>query len=264
MYYDFLLLGHLVWNLPLLVLLIGISFLYSYLIKRYTDVRLFNKQPIFFFLSLCLICLILGSPLSAFSHLSLSLHMIQMSILYFIIPPLLLVGIPPQLFARAIRTSLLQKIGKLFLTPKLALMLFSALFLLYHLPFLLEYLSQAPLIQSIYLCILFILSFSLWWPIVSPDHRQRLYKKQKKNFILLTMLMLMPACSLFILSAFIDGVQNPYLNQLAVLLCLPTNSNSLDLLASPFHSKYDPLVAGTLMLGIHKSGIMLSTRLAKK
>ncbi|WP_246202573.1 cytochrome c oxidase assembly protein [Virgibacillus doumboii] len=261
MTFEFLLWGQMEWDFPLSVFLAGIAVTYSYLLKYLSSIRLYTKQPFLFFLALCLLYLIIGSPLSAISHLSFSLHMLQLSILYFIIPPLILAGIPGQLFKQLLKIPLIIKTGKLFLTPKLALFLFSLLFLIYHLPFVLRVFSQNPFMQNGFLLALFILSFILWWPIVSPDPNQRFYNKHKKRYIFLSGLLLMPACTIFIVSALIDGTQNPFLNQITAQLCTPTQTDSPNLLPSPFNTKYDQIMAGALMLGVHKFGMILSSRL---
>ncbi|WP_085993288.1 cytochrome c oxidase assembly protein [Oceanobacillus senegalensis] len=261
MWYEAFLLGELVWNFPLSVFLIGIAFFYFYILKHYTTIKLYSKPPLLFLLALCILYLILGTPLSAFSHLSFSLHMLQMSILYFIIPPLILAGIPEHMFKMIVKIPLTKIIGKLFLTPKLALFLFSLLFMLYHLPVTLRISSQIPFIQNGILSLLFILSFSLWWPIVSPDTKQRLYKKQKRRYLFLSGILLMPACFIFIWNAWIAEVQNPFLNQITAQLCVPIESNSMNLFPSLFRTKYDQIMAGTLMLAMHKLGMILSSYL---
>ncbi|WP_369293410.1 cytochrome c oxidase assembly protein, partial [Alkalihalophilus pseudofirmus] len=55
---------------------------------------MYHRQPFLFFSSLILFYLTTGSPFAALSHLTFSSHMVQMSILFFIFPPLFLLGIP--------------------------------------------------------------------------------------------------------------------------------------------------------------------------
>lgn len=265
MFYEALLLGQLVWNFPLLVFLIGIVMVYSFVLIKFTAIRLFSKQPLLFFLSFILLYFVVGSPFSAIGHLSFSFHMLQMSILYFIVPPLILAGVPSHMFSLVHKIPITKNIKKVLLTPKKALYLFSILFLLYHLPVVMNFLTQNAFLQNGYLLLLFILSFSLWWPIVSPDPKQRLYKEKKKKYLFLSGMILMPACLLFILNAFTEGSQTPFLNQITVQLCLPPNANAdyINPLSSPFHTKYDQILAGILMLGMHKFGIILSSHLQK-
>lgn len=259
MYYEILLLGQFEWNLLLFIFLLGIALIYSVLLKRFTTITIFKKQPLFFLLSLSLLYLLIGSPLSVISHLSFSLHMIQMSILYFIIPPLILLGIPEPMFQQIRKGSITKCISKLFVKPKHGLFLFSTLFLFYHLPFVLNPLSQNPMMQNGYLSLLFIFTFSMWWPIVSPDLKQRLHAEKKKRYIFLSGIVIMPACILFISNAIVGGIENPFLNQMTAELCLPPQMNSLPSLPFQLSTTFDQLMAGTLMLGIHKFSLFLFT-----
>jgi len=248
------------WNTPLLVGLTGIVVLYTVLIHRFTEIKINHKRPLFFFLSLGLLYLTIGSPLTTISHLSFSLHMIQMSILYFVVPPILLIGIPNNLFQRIRKIRMVNKISKWFLTPRIALIIFALLFLIYHLPVVLNVFSQSPFIHNGYIFLLLILSFSMWLPIVSPDPRQRFCKGQKKRYAILSGVLLMPACLLFVYSALIEGINNPFLTQITAHLCTPYQSISLNILPPPFNTKYDQVLAGFIMLGIHKFALMVSFR----
>ncbi|WP_307794877.1 cytochrome c oxidase assembly protein [Alkalihalobacillus sp. BA299] len=264
MFNEVLLEGQLMWNTPLLVCLIGIAVLYALLVYRLTDIKIYYKQPLFFFLSLGLLYLTIGSPLTTISHLSFSLHMIQMSILYFIVPPIFLLGIPNNVFQKIWKIPMVKGISKRFLPPRFALIIFAVLFLMYHLPIFLNLFSQNSFVHNAYIVLLLILSFSMWWPIAAPDPKQRFCKGQKKRYAFLNGVFLMPACFLFILGAFMDGMNNPFLTQLTSHLCTPSHSISLDILPPPFNTKYDQVMSGIFMLGMHKFALMLTFRLRNK
>ncbi|WP_370221759.1 cytochrome c oxidase assembly protein [Cytobacillus sp.] len=262
MFYNVLLEDQFMWNTPLLLGLMGIAVLYVLAATRLADIKMYHKQPLFFFFSLGLLYLTIGSPLTVISHLSFSLHMIQMSIIYFIVPPLFLLGIPSHLFHRKI--SMVNKISKWFFTPKISLIVFAVLFLMYHLPAVLNVFSQNPIVHNGYIYLLLVLSFSMWWPIVSPDLKQRLCEGRKQRYAFLSGVLLMPACLLFVFSAFIDGANNPFLTQITSHLCIPSQSISLTILPPPFNTNYDQATAGFIMLGIHKAALMATTRLGAK
>ncbi len=264
MFWDVLLAGQLVWNTQLLIVLICIGIVYTFFIHRFTTLKLYHKQPLLFFLGLGFLYLTIGSPLYNISHLSFSLHMIQMSILYFIIPPIILFGIPESICNQVFEMQRLKKIMKLLFSAKMALYVFAVLFLLYHLPVVLNILSQSPYLQNGYLLLLFILSFGMWWPIASPDLKQRLCKGCMKRYGFLNGLILMPACLLFILTAFIDGGNNPFFAQITAHLCMPSQSSSFTLLPPPFNTKFDQIMAGIFMLGLHKFGLVMTFTLEKK
>lgn len=263
MVYEILLDGQLVWHIPLLTVVISAAVIYTFLIKRWTTIKMNEKQPLLFLLGLGILYITTGSPFAVMSHLAFSLHMFHMSILYFIIPPLLLLGIPEPLFQQIGRHPIIKTGSKLFLPPMIALSGFAVLFLMYHTPLVLEGLSQSPFLRDGYTFVLFLLSFSMWWPLTAPDPKQRLDRKRKKRFAFWSGVFIMPACLLFIFNAFLSGMNNPFLSETTAHLCLPPGT-SHTLLPPFFNSTSDQLTAGMLMLAIHKMGLLLASRFDNK
>lgn len=264
MFFDVLLVEGMMWNTRLLAGIICLAMLYVFLLNRFTNIKVYHKQALLFFLGSGLLYIIIGSPLSNISHLSFSLHMIQMSILYFIIPPIILLGIPSHMFNQVLKFSIIKRTQKLFMPAKITLYAFAVLFLIYHFPFVLNILSQNTHLQNGYLLLLFMLSFGMWWPIVSPDPKQRLSVGRMKLYAFLSGIILMPACMLFILTAFIDGGNNPFLNQITAELCIPAHSSSLNVLPLPFNTKFDQVMSGILMMGLHKFGLVMTLKIENK
>jgi putative membrane protein len=265
MYYAMLLEGQSFWNAPLLAFLICIALLYVVLVLSFTKIKLHQKQPLLFFLSLCILYIAFGSPFETISHLSFSLHMLQLSILYFIVPPLLLLGIPGPFLQNIRGHTLIVRMNRITMTPIAALYAFGGLFLMYHFPVVLTTISQNTFIHNGYLFVLLLLSFRMWGPIASPDSNKDGSKRQNKRYLFLSGLVLMPACLLFILTALIGGMNNPLLTELTANLCIsPSQLDSLNLLPAPFNTRLDQMFAGILMLGMHKFGLLLTVRLGKK
>ncbi|WP_188633784.1 cytochrome c oxidase assembly protein [Lentibacillus kapialis] len=257
----------LVWNIPLLAGCLLAGILYVYLFGRFKRIDRGRRKSLFFFIALISLYAVTGSPLEAVSHLAFSLHMLQMSLLYFIIPPLLLLGIPDRLYRRIRELRILQAIsnGKRFYPSKISLLMFGALFLLYHLPFVLDLLAQYPLIQNVYSAILFLLAVSMWMPIISPDPNERLSRKEMKRYAWLSGAIIMPACLVFISNAFIGGMANSFGSQLTGPLCIPVQREAVNgLLPYPFHTEYEQAFAGVLMLGMHKASILISCHIGNK
>ncbi|MFB4166217.1 cytochrome c oxidase assembly protein [Alteribacillus sp. JSM 102045] len=258
MSHDFILAGQWTWNTSLLTGLICIAIVYALLVKHFTNIKIYYKQPLLFFFGLGLLYFIMGSPLSSLSHQSFSTHMAQMSIFYFIVPPFLLLGIPNLLFQKIWETPIAIKIGKLLLPPIIALSAFAVLFLMYHLPFVLKVLFQHPLFHSGYTLVLLVLSFRMWWPMIAaPDSSKPIYKEQKKRYAFLSGLILMPACLLFVVNGFVGGMNTPFFSSFTTNL--PHHSSS-----SPFNTRFDHFAGGILMLGIHKFGLMLTFHIGNK
>lgn len=260
MFNILLLEGQFVWNMPLLLIFIGIAILYSFLVHHLTEIKIYHKQPLFFFFSIGLIYVTIGSPLTTISHLSFSLHMIQMSILYFVIPSMLLLAIPNNLFKWIRKITVINELSKWTLSPRIALIIFSILFFMYHLPAFLKIFSLDSFIHNGYMLLLFFLSLRMWWPFVSPDPKKRFSGRRKKQYVVLSGVLLLPACLFFIFSALINGINNPFLTQLTAHLCIPSQSISLNILPPPFNTKYDQVMAGFIMFGIHKMALMVSSQ----
>lgn len=265
MFYAMWLEGQSLWNTPLLAFLICIACLYAVLVLSYTKIKLNQKQPLLFFLSLGIMYVTFGSPFETISHLSFSLHMLQLSILYFIIPPLFLLGIPDSFLQHIQNLTIFVRVSKIFGPPIAALYAFGALFLMYHFPVVLTNISQNTIVHNGYLFVLLLLSIRMWGPIASPDSNKVGSKRQNKRYLFLSGLVLMPACLLFILTAFIGGMNNPLLTEFTANLCIsPSQLDSLNLLPAPFNTRFDQMFAGILMLGMHKFGLLLTVRLGKK
>lgn len=252
-----LLAGQLNWNLPLLFIVICIFIIYFVFIIRN---RLLTRdiKPLLFSLGLILLYLAIGSPLLSISYLSFSFHMIQMSFLYFIIPPLLILGIPQPLYKRIVNQPVIKKHSRFSLSSQAGLIIFSALFLLYHIPAFLSVISQHTLFQKGYITVLFIVSFRMWWPVTSPDLEKRLTTSKRKKYLFQSSMYLMPACMMFIISALLADMGNPFLGQMAAHLCLPADS-SIQILPPPFNTKYDQMFAGVVMMALHKGSLMITS-----
>lgn len=253
------------WNTSWLLLgLISFALYYLYLLKRYSTIKIYHSQPLLFFFSLALLYVLIGSPLYTISQLTFSTHMIQMSMVYFFVPPAFLLGIPSPIFHHILKNPLIQKLRTYSFPAKLSLYAFAILFFIYHLPFVLNLLSNHTHILNGYLTLLFILSFSMWWPLVAPIPELRYSHHEKKQYAYLSGFLLMPACLNFIISAFIGGSANPVMIQLAAHLCVPPELLTSDVFSSPLPTKYDQFTGGLSMLGMHKLGLMLTFHIGKK
>ncbi|WP_420850323.1 cytochrome c oxidase assembly protein [Peribacillus alkalitolerans] len=149
------------WNTPLLVFIACLGVLYFILIKDHSFPR---RHALLFYLGLILTSIVFGSPIYILGHLSFSLHMLQMSILYFVIPPMLLLGIPTLLIQKV----QISRTRSYFHSPTTALVLFSGLFLIYHLPLTLTFFSINPLFHELFRIVL------LLSPLICGGHLQEL------------------------------------------------------------------------------------------
>src|SRR5699024_10656873 len=98
----------------------------------------------------------------------------------------------------------------------------------------------------------------MWWPVAAPGVKHRFTYSKQKRYVFLSGLILMPACLLFIVNAFMDGMNNPFLTELTTLLSLPATSDSIDFLPFHFNTKYDQIMVGVFMMALHNFGLMLT------
>ncbi|MYL58123.1 hypothetical protein GLW20_11460 [Virgibacillus halodenitrificans] len=243
--------GQLTWNWPFLFILVFITGGYVYYLSRYTNLKPFQKQPLFFYSAMLLLFLLIGSPITDYIKLSFSMHMLQMSGLFFVFPPLLLIGISTIVLSKIQK----PKLTRFFAMGRSALYLFGILFFLYHVPLLLTFLLQFPLFHKTYLFILFLLAILMWIPFFN----NQLSSNQKKKYAFMSGIMLMPACMLFIMSAFFQGGSGPLATQLTAHLCIP-DADLLQLLPAFSFSASDQLAAGFSMLAVHKLAILTVKR----
>jgi len=96
----------------------------------------------------------------------------------------------------------------------------------------------------------------IWRPIV---------RKQNKQFAFLSGILLLPACGQLILSGLFGSVTNPLLSEMMASLCItPAGLNSLGIFPSAFNSRVDLIIAGILMMAMHKFALLLTARLKNK
>lgn len=239
------------WNFPLLIVLSIIIGFYFLLIRIHNKINLLTFQKILFISGIILLYLMIGSPLQSLSYLSFSFHMIQMSIIYFIIPPLILLGT----FNLPFYDRFLQRRKKFSIKPIHALIMFAILLLLYHVPFVLTFISGNEPLKRLYLISLFILAFIMW----SPIAQKSVSKEKLRTYSKLSSYLIMPACLILIVSALLQTMDHPFLSEIALHLCLP--ANSLSILPPPFNTKYDQFMSGLLMISIHKIGLFATVKI---
>ena len=135
------------WNLWMALVLVGLLLVYIYQFKTEED---FFKKFAFFFSALGVLYVTLGSPLHVLGdHYLFSAHMLEQSLIYTLLPPLLLLGLPKQFVAPIIQVGLRTKLLSFLKRPLIPLLLFNVLFSFYHIPLMFNAVvgnsGQAPL-----------------------------------------------------------------------------------------------------------------------
>jgi putative membrane protein len=154
-----------------------------------------------------------GSPLKLLSHELFSMHMAQMTIMYIVMPPLLLLGIPgwfvrPLLEIKAFRYLLI-----FFTKPLVILFLFNGLLSIYHVPAVFDMIMENHLYHNIAHTILLITAWCMWWPVICPvEEMDKVKPLHKLAYIFANGVLLTPACALIM---FADATIYPMYSQVS-------------------------------------------------
>lgn len=180
-----------------------------------------------FTLGLVLILFYFSRALNFYSHVFFSVHMFQMSLLFFFIPVLILSGLPafnapPRLlrlkFAARLRTS------PIFHNAILGF--FAVVFSVYHLPVVFDTVMRQPLLHDFVHVILMVLSFLVWWPVATSSNEEQ-SNDLKRNYIFKMLILLMPACLFLVVTntSLYKVYSDPtFLNE-TLRVCFPATSD---------------------------------------
>ncbi|WLD95032.1 cytochrome c oxidase assembly protein [Alkalihalobacillus sp. AL-G] len=201
------------WNpfvLLLSVAVLGIYFFYTHK-GPYKD-KVTRLQQVWFTVAVICVYVAKGTPLSVIGHhYSFTFHMIQMSLLYFIVPPLALIGLPADFLRKIINMKGIKRTFHFFTQPLIALLLFNLLISFYHLPFIFDSIMAQPLLHEPYHVVLLLTSIFMWWPVIAPlPEENRLSDLQKVGYIFADGVLLTPACALIIFADTI--IYDTYMN----------------------------------------------------
>ncbi|WP_338451931.1 cytochrome c oxidase assembly factor CtaG [Niallia oryzisoli] len=214
-----------------------------------------KSQTILFVLVMVLIYFVKGSPLDLMGHLMFYAHMIQMSVLLFIIPPILITAIPVWLWEKILSMPIIKTVFAFFTRPIIALVLFNVTFSLYHIPFIFDLIKTTMLLHETYTGLLFLLALFMWWPLVNKiDKNRSIVGLKKVAYIFASGALILPACALIIFndSPMYAAYSDPKLWAKALTLCVPQSTlASLDLSGPEMFTSlslvHDQQLGGVLM-----------------
>jgi putative membrane protein len=178
-----------------------------------TEEAVSSRKKTALLLGLLLFNLAVGSPLSFIGHELFSVHMLQQSVLFLAVPPLVLSGLPAGWVRAVFRWRPVKQAVSFFTHPLVALLVFNGLFSFYHVPFIFDTLMGNPMLHVTSHAVLTAAAFAMWWPVFCPlPEQDRLTPLRKMAYICAAGVLLTPACALIIfadqlLFASYSGVQ---------------------------------------------------------
>lgn len=254
------------------VLLLIVGFFYLTVKKRHEfedSEPLKKSQAVLFLISMLLLYITKGSPVDLVAHIMFTFHMVQMALLYLVIPPILIASIPNWVWRRVIDYPPIKKIFSFFTKPLISLIIFNGVFSIYHIPLVMDAVKMNIVVHSLYTVILFILAIFLWWPLLNTlEGQHRLHGLKKVGYIIGDGVLLTPACALIIFAptamyaTYTDGEM--WLK--AMELCVPGTTLSGLTISGPelftnMPAQEDQQLGGVIMKLIQE--IVLGVMLAK-
>ncbi|SMO75792.1 cytochrome c oxidase assembly protein [Melghirimyces algeriensis] len=192
------------WNMKLNVLLLALGVCYLVVTRNREGVdseESFVKPgtKAVFMAGLTIFYLALGSPLYEIGHELFSIHMLQQSLLYLIMPPLIIRGIPEWIWRKILVIQWIEKGTNWRRRPIITLVLFNGLFSLYHIPRIFDFLMGNELYHLFSHGVLTLAAFFMWWPVMTPLKEESvLTPLLKLAYIAAAGMLLTPACALII------------------------------------------------------------------
>ncbi|MDC3412703.1 cytochrome c oxidase assembly protein [Aquibacillus sp. 3ASR75-11] len=182
--------------------------------------RMYRK--ILFLSGLLIGYITLGSPLELLSSYLFSVHMLQMSLLYFVMPPLILFGTPGWLLRPLLNIRFIKAIVTKFNRPWIIVVVFNMVVSFYHFPVIFDYFAAAnPLYDSIVHFVMLVGAFCMWWNIICPlPEMERFSDLLKIAYILLNVILLYPVCVVIMFSSSV--MYETYVNVPQLFSFLPT------------------------------------------
>ncbi|MEK3885353.1 cytochrome c oxidase assembly factor CtaG [Paenibacillus sp. PL2-23] len=223
------------WNPMFLFAMIGVVILYYYMIGPWREKHAPGenaatvKQKTLFVSAIAFIYLCHGGPFNLLGHLMFTFHMVNMSISYLIVPPMVLLGIPAFLWRAAFSAPFWRKL-RFLMHPVITLLLFNMLFSLYHVPIVHDYVMTNFAVHRVYYAVLFLTAFMMWWQIACPvPEWNRLSDVKRMAYVFANGVLLTPACALIIFSdaGMYATYNDPQVWATAMGYCIPGDTNYL-------------------------------------
>ncbi|KZZ82981.1 cytochrome c oxidase assembly factor CtaG [Bacillus sp. SJS] len=184
------------------------------------------QQKASFYGGLALLYILKGSPLDLLGHILFSVHMTQMALVYLVVTPLLIIGIPGWIWNVILLRSPVRQIFMFLTQPILALILFNGIFSLYHTPLVFDIVKTNPVYHAAATSLIFLTSICMWWPVFRKrGNSDEMSSLMKIGYIFANGVLLTPACALIIFAKdpLYAAYSDPASWMNAMALCVPGN-----------------------------------------
>ncbi|AZB42805.1 cytochrome c oxidase assembly factor CtaG [Bacillus sp. FJAT-42376] len=183
-----------------------------------------GKQQAAFYGGMALLYILKGSPIDLLGHILFSVHMFQMAMVYLVVSPLLIIGIPIWMWDTVLKRSPLHQIFSFLTKPVLALIVFNGIFSLYHTPLVFDLVKTNPAYHAAASSVIFFTSICMWWPVFRRrGNSEEMSGLMKMGYIFANGVLLTPACALIIFAKdpLYAAYSDPASWMNAMALCVP-------------------------------------------
>lgn len=170
-----------------------------------------------------------GGPMNLLGHLIFSVHMMNMALVYLVVPLFVLLGLPAWLVRPVVRIKWVKSLLGVMTQPILTVLLFNALFSFYHWPWVLDFIMTHFTVHYLYDTAMLVAAFMMWWPIVTPlPEMERLSNIQKMAYVFANGVLLTPACALITFAdhTLYSTFSDPNVWATAMGYCIPGGTSS--------------------------------------
>ncbi|MFC5407234.1 cytochrome c oxidase assembly factor CtaG [Cohnella soli] len=193
------------WSPVFMLFMMAVIVLYSFVVGPWRH-RFAGSKPVSvsrqtaFILSVALIYLTEGGPLSLLGHLMFTFHMTDMAIAYILVPPMLIYGIPDWLWRAMFKAPFWRnRTFRLIMNPIVSLGMFTLLFSFYHMPSNHDWIMTHFTVHRLYYILLFVSSVMMWWHVYCPVPQwRRMSLLLTLGYVFMSGLLLTPACAMII------------------------------------------------------------------
>lgn len=165
----------------------------------------------------------LGSPLNVIGRMKFSIHIIQIVLLFFIAPPLIILGFKNEILRTLNRIEVFRDMINFLTKPIVAIIIFYLLFYIYHIPAVFNSARLGLALNYVILFIILIAAIFLWVPLLKPDV---LTNKQKWIYSIMNMVLIVPYVVILLMAN--EGIYALYtdfdLFMSSLVICLPSDA----------------------------------------
>lgn len=144
-------------------------FLYRKYIVTSSLYAVSRNQVTYFYMAVTLFALLKATPLDLIgTHYLFSAHTLQLSLIYFVVVPLLLLSLPVNFLRQYIWHHQTRFALNLLAHPWLTLVAFNGLIAIYYIPTVFNLVHGSALLSFLMQAVLFVNAFFMWWVIIHP------------------------------------------------------------------------------------------------